>query len=143
MATLTELREAFCNVVNNALGEDSDFFTYPQMVDMPTTPCLIVEPADADFCTVMQRGQDDWYFMVYVLCSRTDTESAQKELDEYIAGSGPKSIRHIIYDHPDLDLGDNTQAFVMGMKGYGGAFEANRTPMVGAVLTVKVSTDGR
>jgi hypothetical protein len=98
---------------------------------------MIVEPADANFAEVMQRGEDCWYFMLYVMCARGDTESAQDELDEYIP-----LVRQIIYDNWDLGLSD-TQAFCNGMRGYGGSFEANRIPMVGAVLTVKVTTDGR
>lgn len=124
------------------LGEASDFYAYARMVDMPTLPCAIIEPADADFAEVFQAGQDCWYFLVYVLVARQDADAAQEELDEYVAGWGDKSLRRIIYDNYDLGLAD-TQAFVTSMKGYGGSFEANRTPMVGAVLTLKVITDGR
>lgn len=142
MASLKQIREALAKVVFANMPTDSDFYTYAQMTDMPTTPCMIVEPVETDFAVTFNRGTDCWYLMLYVLCSRQDTETAQLELDEYISGDGPKSIRRIINDSEDLGLPD-TQAFVTGMKGYGGSFEANRTPMVGAVLTVKVNTDGR
>lgn len=125
-----------------ALGDSSDFYAYARMVDMPTLPCAIIEPADTDYTEVFQAGQDCWYFLVYVMVARQDVEAAQLELDEYIAGWGEKSLRRIIYDNYTLGLED-TQAFVTGMKGYGGSFEANKTPMVGAVLTLKVLTDGR
>lgn len=142
MASLTQVREALANIVFAAMPEDSNFYTYAQMNDKPTTPCMIVEPFESDFQISFNRGTDCWYFMLYILCSRQDTPTAQLELDEYVSGDGPKSIRRIINDSEDLGLPD-TQAFVTGMKGYGGSFEANRTPMVGAVLTVKVNTDGR
>lgn len=139
MATITQIREAIATLIEQSIPSLNG---YAQMQDMPNTPCVIVEPIDADFATVMGRGEDCWYLLIYVLCQRADTEAAQQDLDEYIAGDGPKSIRRVIFDNYDLGLRD-TQAFVTGMKGYGGSFEANRTPMVGAVLTVKVSTDGR
>jgi hypothetical protein len=139
VATLTQVREALATLIQNNIPE---LAAYPRMVDMPNTPCAIIEPTESDFSTVMQRGEDCWYLLIYILCSRNDSDAAQAELDEFVAGSGDKSIRQVVYDNYDLGL-DNTQAFVTGMKGYGGSFEANRTPMVGAVLTVKVSTDGR
>lgn len=135
MATLTQIRQAIAAIVQT--NTPTEFFTYARMPDNPTTPCMIVEPADADFATVMQRGEDCWYLMIYILCARGDTESAQDELDEYIA-----LIKQVLYDAYDLGL-DDTQAFVTGMRGYGGSFESNRIPMVGAVLTMKVTTDGR
>lgn len=118
------------------------FFTYDTLPDNPQLPCVIVEPADANFEGAMTRGMDTWYFHLYVLCARNDTAASQAQLDEFICGSGVNSIRRALYVSPDLGLGD-TDAEVQGMFGYGGQLETVKVSVAGAALRVKVITDGR
>lgn len=139
MATLAAIRTALAETAK--AGVASQLFAYDKMPDSPQLPALIVEPTDVDFAAALSQ-QDCWYFNVYVLCARTDSTVAQTVLDGFLSGGGPDSVRRAIYEREDLGL-PNTTATVLGMTGYGGNFEGNRLNLVGALLRVRVYTDGR
>lgn len=141
MASLSAIRAGLATTIQN--GVEGDLFTYDTLPDNPQLPCVLVEPADADFEGAMTRGMDTWFFHLYVLCSRGDSAASQQELDTFISGSGPNSIRRVLYGRPDLNLDDGTDASVQGMFGYGGKLESVGVSVTGAVLRVKVITDGR
>lgn len=139
MSTLTQIRRALATTISD--GVASEVFDYAHVADVQQLPAVVIIPEEADFSGAFQRGLDEWKIDVYVLVPRTETVNAQEELDEYITGSGPESIRQVIYNNPTLGLAD-TDAYVLGVKGYGGEFQSARVPHIGAVLKVCVRTDG-
>lgn len=140
MSSLTEIRQAIGLTIKNFSEQPIEIHDTVDTVN--SFPAAIIEPDQTDFEVAMQRGSDDCRLVVYVLCSGADLESAQKLLDQFVTGSGPSSIRQIIYDHDDLGL-DDCDASVTAMRGYGGTYESGAIKAVGAILHVRVITDGR
>lgn len=138
MSSVHQIRESFRQVLTSAIPK---LRVYREVEDVVETPAVVALPRKADFAGAMQRGLDTWEFDLYVLVSRRDGGYAQQELDQYITGDGPRSIRQALYDHPTLGLPD-TDAFVKGVEGYGGNFQVARIQHVGAILKVTVRTDG-
>lgn len=141
MAGLTQIRKAIATTIKN--GVETQLYTYDTLPDNPQMPCAIIEPTDANFDGAMTQGMDTWYFHVYILCARGDASAAQRQLDQFITGGGVNSVRRALYVRPDLNLDDGTDCNVTGMMGYGGSLETVKVPVSGAVLRIKVITDGR
>lgn len=140
MASLTQIRSALKATVANELPHVQVYDTVP---DNPITPAVVIMPQTASFDGAFQRGLDTWEFELYVLVSRSDASSSQDDLDAYITGDGPLSVRRILYEHADIGLTDGTDATLSGMRGYGGTFEAATLNYTGAVMVVTVRTPGR
>ncbi len=141
MASLEAIRNGLINTISH--GVQSELFGYATVDDLVQLPAIIVEPAQADFALSMNSGTDEWQFNVFVVCSRADVQTGQEQLDGFVSGSGPDSIRTALSDRSDLGLGADTDSIVMRMVGYGGTFDTARVPLVGAVLKVHVYTNGR
>lgn len=139
MASVTVMRQALKETIQEGLGDQ--VMVYDTVPGIASLPAIVVEPAKANFELAMGRGTDEWYFNVFILASRRDEELGQNELDPFISGAGPQSIRQIIFQNSSIGLSDST-AVVKGMRGYGGTSKEANFPMVGAVLSVCVFTDG-
>jgi hypothetical protein len=140
VASLSNIRTALKKTI--ASYTDSTLFVYDTVADLVNLPAVIVEPMAADYTGAFARGMDVWDFNLYVLCSRADTSLGQKQLDAFVTGAGADSIPRALNDHADLGLRE-TDATVQRMVGYGGRFENSKVHLVGAVLQVRVITDGR
>jgi hypothetical protein len=141
MSSLTTIRAAIARTIDTHTS--MELFVYALVEDMGMLPAIIVEPVFADFEEAMGRGMDTWDFNIYILTSRAaDSANGQQLLDQLVSGAGPNSIRQILYEHADLGLQD-TDAAAYALKGYGGSFDWAKVPHVGAVLKVRVRTDGR
>jgi hypothetical protein len=138
MSSVNQIRESFQSVLSSAIP---GLNAYREVEDVVEAPAVVAIPRKADFAGALQRGLDTWEFDLYVLVRRREGGYAQQELDQYITGNGPKSIRRALYEHPTLGLPD-TDAFVKGVDGYGGQFQVARIHHVGAILKVTVRTDG-
>ena len=136
------------DTIRNALGKtiqanvQSTLFVYADVADVVELPAILIEPATADYEMTNSRGTDCWWFNIYVVCSRNDPTIGQSQLDGFISGSGPDSIRAAVWTNCDLGL-DDTQALIMNMMGYGGTFSDAQIPLVGAILKARVYTNGR
>lgn len=76
-------------------------FAYPP--DSATPPAAIVSyPETFVFDFTMRRGSDQASFPVHVLVGRVSTRAARDELVEYMAGSGPRSVKAAIEADPTL-----------------------------------------
>jgi hypothetical protein len=138
VSSVTQIRESFRQTITSAIP---GLNVYRNVEDVVEVPAVVAMPRECDYAGAMQRGLDTWEFDLYVLVARRDGGYAQEELDQYLTGDGPKSIRQALYDHPTLGLPD-TDAFVKGVKGYGGNFQVARIQHIGAILKVTVRTDG-
>jgi len=142
MASLTNIRNALKKTIDKQTKVELTVYDYVE--DFGQVPAVIVEPVSSDFDGSMQRGTDTWDFNLYVLTSRAaSSRNGQELLDQLVSGSGDNSIRQIIDENENLGLGESTTAHLYMMKAYGGSFEWAKIPHVGAVLKVKVITDGR
>lgn len=146
MASLQEIRQALADTISAHGTIAEDAWIYDNVEDYSETPAIIVDvdPGDsADFEDSFGGSSDIWWLNVYVITSRSISASAgQSELDEYLKREGPKSIREAVYEHSDLGL-EETDASVPSLRGYGGGFEFGKIEHVGAILRVRVRTDGR
>jgi hypothetical protein len=138
MATLAEVRAA----VRTTLETSIDGLTvYARVPEKPNLPCVLVTPAETDFNVAMGRGVDTWQFDLAVIVSAADVELAQDQLDEYIAGQGPRSIRQAVFVANTLGL-PGTAANVSRMSNYGARYEFVGVDHVGATLRLTVHTRG-
>lgn len=145
MASLNEVSEALANTIQNYCVLDADgskLAVYATPADMQLFPGIMVEPELGDY-EVSMGDDTTWNFRVYVLCSMSgSTNAGMVQLNNIIDGWGPSSIRQIVKEHGELGLRDTT-AFVKGVSGYSGAFEAAGENAIGAILAVQVTTDSR
>lgn len=139
MATLTEIREALADAI--ADGVAAEMSVYERVADVAQVPAAVVMPRKADWAVAFARGTDEWTFDVYILVGRSDTTSSQEELDEFLTGAGPNSVREVLFNNPTLGIAD-VDAFASGMDGYGGEFQTARVSHVGAIIKVIVRTNG-
>lgn len=144
MASLTEIRAALkATLKDNIAGLN----VYSEVSEVQQTPAAVAIPASqtaggmtCDFDGAFGRGLDTWHIDLYVLVSRTDAALAQKMLDQFVTGTGPKSIRRVIYENPDLGLDDGTDCHAAGVRAYGGHFETASIQQMGAVVRLIVRT---
>lgn len=141
MPTLTEIREAIDNTVQNRIAGLRGF---DEVTDVAQLPAMVVMPArdTADFTGAMGRGLDVWRFDLYILVQRGEGSAAQKALDQYVSGSGPRSLRQCFYENSDLG-GVVDDASCEGIREYGGKFQTARIDHVGAIVRLTVRTSGK
>jgi alkyl sulfatase BDS1-like metallo-beta-lactamase superfamily hydrolase len=142
MATLSAIKDALDHTVENRIPGIKG---YADITDVTQVPAMVVMPArdTADFTGAMGRGLVTWRFDLYILVARGEVTVAQNKLDLYINPSGPQSIPEILFLNADLGLSDGTDAFVEGVREYGGKFTTARIDHVGAILRVVVRTPGK
>lgn len=142
MPTLGEIRRAIDNTIQNRI---TGLRGFNDVTDVIQVPAMVVMPArdTADFTGAMGRGLDTWRFDLYLLVARTESSVAQGALDQYVSGKGPRSVRQVIYENSDLGLGDDVDAFVEGIREYGGKFQTARIDHVGAIVRLVVRTSGK
>jgi hypothetical protein len=138
MATLGTIRNALKTTIEDNI---STLRVYDTMPDQTEGHCLLVMPDTADFAKAFGRGTDEWLFNLYVIIPWQETTVVQDNLDEYVSGSGTKSVRQVIWNNATLG-GVVDDAFVKGMRGFGGQFQMAKVPHVGAILDLQVITSG-
>jgi hypothetical protein len=108
-------------------------------------PAVVVVPRAAVYEPSMGLGVDDTFeFDLAVLCSTASDELGQRQLDRFLSGAGPRSIRQAIFlsretGRPPRQLGlPNCKARVLRMDGYGMTFDDATGSHVGALLRLQV-----
>lgn len=134
MGKMADLREALAATLASLPGVQESAYVLANS----TPPCAHVEPAPIDYDLAMQRGLDDWMFIVSVYVGMSTDIGAQKTLDEFIDPTGSLSVKTLI--EADRTLGgvcDTLQ--VTGCSGYKTYVSPRSSNMVlGAEWTVKV-----
>lgn len=141
MPTLGEIRQAIDNTVQLRIPGLRGFNT---VADVAQAPAMVVMPArdTASFEGSFGRGMDVWNFDLYILVARGEASSAQNMLDQYISGNGPRSLRRVFYENPDLGIGVD-DAHCSGVREYGGSFQTARIDHIGAIVRLVVRTSGK
>jgi hypothetical protein len=145
MASLTEIRAAIKETVKANIA---DLMVYDEVPDVTQVPALVVMPSRpsgtsgmvCDFNGAFNRGMHTWNLDLYVLVSRSPADVAQRSLDALISGRGERCIPNVLYLNPGLGLTDGTDAHAEGIRDYGGKFETQGVPHVGAIIRVTVRT---
>jgi hypothetical protein len=141
LPSLTQVKQALIDTITNYTA--TELFGYTTVADLLHLPAVVVEPSEITYTESMAAGMDLYSFNMFVCCNRSDSETGQEQLDGFVAGWGPDSIRQALFQTPGLGIGA-TDTVVLRMVGYGGTFEdSGNIPMVGAVLKVRVYTDPR
>lgn len=139
MASFAELRQAIKTILAGAL---EDVHLYDQVPETANLPAIVVQPADATFPFTAARAEDEWQFDLVVMTSFGDAGLAQDQLDVFLSGSGPKSIRQIFMLNKQLGRDDVLAAYVAGMSDYGANFTMAAVENIGCKLRVVVATTG-
>lgn len=108
-------------------------------------PTVYVQPASTKFDKAMNRGLDDWQFLVVLIVSRADDIASQDLLDMYLAGSGPLSIKAALEaerNAPDGALGGAADDLhVTGIDAYR-VYTFGTTQFLGAEFKLRVIGTG-
>jgi hypothetical protein len=137
MATFTDLRDAIIAILDDAL---QDVHLYAKVVEHANLPAIVVQPGSATFPLEMGRATDEWQFELVVMTSYGDAVLAQDQLDTFLSGGGPTSIRQIFMRNRQLGRTDVLVAYVGGMSDYGAQFTMAGVDNVGCKLQVIVKT---
>jgi hypothetical protein len=146
VATVGQIRNAIKATLKTGIPGLNVYEAVEDVVECPAA-VVSIRPGNAlhpsaTFEGAFARGLDEWYFEVWLFVNRRSGAYAQKELDEYLTGSGPKSIRQCLYLKPDVGLGDGTDVDVKSMMNYGAEYSYLKIPHVGATLNLCVRTSG-
>lgn len=135
--TLAEVRQALVSTVVD--GVAIELFEYHNVPDVAQLPAIVARPLSAKY--VVNMGQDATYeFLLYVLTSRRDTDTAQDDLDALVSHYGPNSIPRAINGSDELGI-EGVSALCYAMEGYGGQYQTAQIPHIGAILKVRVEAD--
>ncbi|MFI9552644.1 hypothetical protein [Nonomuraea endophytica] len=119
MASLSSIREALAVQLRTI----PVLTVHPQVPDNIHPPAAVITPGfEGEPCvrfdSTMGRGADDFLFTVSVYVQYSDDQAAQVELDAYLEGTGPRSIKEVL--EADVSLGGNVDFVrVREARGYG------------------------
>jgi hypothetical protein len=114
MAAIAEIRDGIATNLNTIAG----LRTTETVPDNPQPPVAIIQPASIDYDRAMQRGLDQYNFVVTVIVGRASERQAQRLLDLYCAGTGSSSVKLAIESNRTLS-GTIQDLRVVSMRNYG------------------------
>jgi hypothetical protein len=141
VATIGQIRQAVKDLLENTIDGVT---VYRAMVEAASVPCVVIALAGddtADFAVAMNKGTDRWHYDLHVMTANRDAEIGQDDLDPYIDGAGPKSIRAAVFANRTLGLA-NTDAWINGVSAYNASYESADLQHIGATLRLIVHTRG-
>jgi hypothetical protein len=97
MADLEEVRDAIAALVDTIPGLQG----VPRMPGQITPPTAIPMLESVDFDSAMDRGSDDYTWVLMVFTSHS-SETGQDLLMQYASGSGTKSVKAVFEADPTL-----------------------------------------
>lgn len=103
-------------------------------------PAAVVVAGPIVFDDAMARGSDMLSYTIVLLIADADSDLAQQQLDEYLAGSGARSVKAAIEGEQTLG-GVADWTHVRGVTSYG-LIEYDGRQYVGARFPVEVNVDG-
>lgn len=117
-----------------------DLLASTNPVDALDPPYAVVGEIEVSFDKTFGRGSDELMAKVRVYASRADVESGTDLLDDYLAGSGPSSVKAAI--EADRTLGGAADTLrVEKADGYG-AYAVAGTDYLGVEFTIRIWTKG-
>lgn len=139
MATFSDLRASIKTVLAGALD---GVHLYDKVPESANLPAIVVQPADATFPLTMGRAEDEWQFDLVVMTPFADARLGQEQLDKFLSGAGPTSLRQIFMRNRGLGRNDVLAAYIAGMSEYGAQFSMAGVDNIGCKLRLVVATTG-
>ncbi len=140
MSTLADIREGLRVNLSSIPGANVSAYVrsnpqLPQIWVLPHTD----EPAE--YHRAMHDGGDEWPMLVQAFVGTVSDEVAQRNLDEFLASSGDRSVKAAI--ESDKTLGGAAEdVVVQRCSGYREYARPDGSTALGAEWTVLVMTDG-
>jgi hypothetical protein len=137
MASIKDIRVALAA----KLSASPDLQVSAYILASPTPPYAHVFPAEVEYDRAMVRGLDELTFTVEVAVPLTSDQASQQLLDEYLAGSGDRSVKQKL--EVDRTLGGVVQNLrVTGSSGYMQVVREGAGPVLAAQWQVEVLATG-
>lgn len=128
------------NGLRDRLATIVDLYVHDTVPGTVQPPAAVVVPAGGTFDATFGRGSDDLVFEIRMATAQGWTPAGQDQLDQYLAGSGAKSVKAAV--EADLTLGGACHfAVVSGWEGYG-EVEIGGVNYFGTTFTVEVTGAG-
>ena len=138
MTTIANLRSG----LNTRLATIADVQTSAYMLSVPAPPCVEVSTLDEVlYDRTMQRGFDEYRFIIRAYSGLTSDIGAQKTLDLFLASSGSGSVKAAVEGDRTLG-GVCSDLQVESCSGYRVYAADGRGPFLGAEWTVRVLATG-
>jgi hypothetical protein len=114
MATIAEIRDGIAANLATIAG----LRTTTTIPDNPQPPVAIIQPSSISYDRTLQRGLDEYNFVVTVIVGRASERQAQRLLDLFCAGLGSSSVKTAIESNRTL-TGLIQDLRVSAMRNYG------------------------
>jgi hypothetical protein len=114
MASIASIRSGIAANLSSISG----LRTTDTVPDNPQPPVAIIQPSSIDYDRAMQRGLDQYNFVVTIIVGRASERQAQRLLDLFCEGTGSSSAKTAI--ESDRTLSGLVQDLrVIAMRNYG------------------------
>ena len=134
MALLTSIRDG----LKTNLETISGLTAYEYVPDWIEPPIALVAPINSlNYDSTMARGADTYEIPVIVYISRIDAQTAQDEVDGYLASTGATSVKAAIESDPTLG-GAAMSVRVISATDYGEYEVTQGTSFLGVTFNVEV-----
>jgi hypothetical protein len=134
VALLTSIRDG----LKTNLETISGLTAYEFVPDFIDPPIALVAPINSlNYDSTMARGADTYEIPVIVYISRIDAQTAQDEVDGYLASSGATSVKAAIESDPTLG-GAAMSVRVVSATDYGEYEVTQGTSFLGVTFNVEV-----
>ena len=134
MALLTSIRDGLKTNLETIAG----LTAYEYVPDFIDPPIALVAPLNTlNYDSTMARGADTYEIPVIVYISRIDAQTAQDEVDNYLASTGTTSVKAAIESDPTLG-GAAMSVRVISASDYGEYEVTQGTSFLGVTFNVEV-----
>jgi hypothetical protein len=134
---LTAVREALASNLSAITGTQVSAY----MLLNPSPPAAHVFPSEIEFDRAMGRGLDFQVLTVQVIVGTVSNEAAQRQLDAYLAGSGPQSVKAALESDKKLG-GACSDLRVTGATGYRTIVQEGQAPVLVCDWRVEIHGSG-
>jgi hypothetical protein len=148
VASLTDIREGLAANLRAVL---TSVQVVPYMLSSPTPPTVHLYPGGGteliEYDLAFGRGLDRWSFTVQAFVGTSSDQGAQMKLDEFIASSGPQSVKAAVESDQTLagaltiNPGESPVR-VISCSGYRLFAREGNSPVLGAEWNVEVLATG-
>ena len=97
-SSIADLRQGLADALRTIPGVR----VYESVPDNPNPPGVAISFDRIAYDSVFARGCDEYEFVVHLFVARADDRSAQVRQEEYVAGTGPYSVKQAIEADPTL-----------------------------------------
>jgi hypothetical protein len=97
-SSISDIRQGLAD----ALRTIPNLRVFDLVPDNPNPPGIVISLDRVMYDSVFARGCDEYEFILHLIVARADDRSGQIRLEEYVAGSGPHSIKAAVESDPTL-----------------------------------------